>query len=84
MKNDRLLVSLSRDRFCYALSDTTRHILNFSDYDLWDTERFVLLLALDFGLAPRYFYREKIFAEFKSLGAQLLHHSATFVEQSTD
>ena len=49
MKNERLLFSLRRDRFGNALSDTTKHILNFSDYVLSHTESFVLSRVLNFG-----------------------------------
>ena len=35
IKNERLLFSLRRDRFGNALRNTTRHILNLSDYDLY-------------------------------------------------
>ena len=83
IKNEQLLVSLKRDRFGNALSDTTRHILNLSDYDLSDTESFVLLHGPNFGLPFRYLCKEEIFAEFESLWTQLLHHSATSVEQRT-
>ena len=37
-KNERLLALLRRDRFGNALGDTTRHVLNLSDYVLSDTE----------------------------------------------
>ena len=83
IKNERLLFSLRRDRFGNALSDTTRHILNLSDYDLSDTKSFVLSHGLNFGLPPRYWCKEEIFAEFESLWAQLLRHSASSVEQRT-
>ena len=66
-----------------ALSDTTRHILNPSDYDLSYTESFVLSHGLNFELPPSYLCKEEIFAEFESLWAQLLHHSASSVEQRT-
>ena len=82
-KYGRLLVSLRRDRFGNALSDTKRHILNLSDYDLSNTESFVLSHGLNFGLPPRYLCKEEIFAEFKYLWAQLLHHSASSLEQRT-
>ena len=82
IKNERLLFSLTRDRFGNALSDTTRHVLNLSDCVLSDTESFVLSHGLNFELPPRYLYKE-IFAEFESLWAQLLHHSASSVEQRT-
>ena len=39
--------------------------------------------GLNVGLPPRYLCKEEIFAEFESLWAQLLHHSATSVEQRT-
>ena len=44
---------------------------------------FVLSHGLNFGLPPRYLCKEEIFAEFESLWAQLLHHSASSVEQRT-
>ena len=76
----RLLFSLKRDRFGNAFSDTTRHMQNLSDYDLSDTENFVLSHGLNFGLPPRYLCKEEIFVE---LWARLLHHSASSVEQRT-
>ena len=39
--------------------------------------------GLNFGLPPRYLCKEEIFAEFESLWEQLLHHSASSVEQRT-
>ena len=83
IKNERLLFSLRRDRFGNALGDTTRHVLNLSDYVLSDIKSFVLSHGLNFGLPPRYLCKEEIFAEFESLWAQLLHHSASSVEQHT-
>ena len=47
------------------------------------TLSFMLLNGLNFGLPPRYLCKEEIFAEFESLWAQLLHHSASSVEQRT-
>ena len=82
-KNERLLALLRRDRFGNALGDTTRHVLNLSDYVLSDTESFVLSHGLNFGLPPRHLCKEEIFAEFESLWAQLLHYSASSVEQRT-
>ena len=82
-KNERLLALLRRDRFGNALGDTTRHVLNLSDYVLSDTESFVLSHGLNFGLPPRHLCKEEIFAEFESLWAQLLHPSASSVEQRT-
>ena len=66
-----------------ALSDTTRHILNVSNYVLSDTKDFVLSHGLNFELPPRYLGKGEIFAEFESLWEQLLHHSASSVEQRT-
>ena len=82
-KYGRLLVSLRRDRFGSALSDATRHVLNLSDYDVSNTESFVLSHGLNFGLPPRYLCKEEIFPEFEYLWAQLLHHSANSLEQRT-
>ena len=39
--------------------------------------------GLNSGLPPRYLCKEEIFAEFELLRAQLLHHSASSVEQRT-
>ena len=83
IKNKQLLASLRRDRFGNAFGNTTWHFLNLSDYNLSDTESFLLSHGLIFGLPPRYLYQEEIFAEFESLWAQLLHHSATSFEQCT-
>ena len=83
IKNERLLFSLIRDCFGSALSENTRHILNLSDDDLSDIESFVLSHDLNFGLPPRYLSNEEIFAEFESLLAQVLHRSASSVEQRT-
>ena len=46
-------------------------------------ESFVLSHGLNFGLSRRYLCKENIFAEFESLWAQLLHHSASSVIQRT-
>ena len=53
IKNERLLFSLRRDRFGNALSDTTRLILNLSEYALSDTESFVLSHGLNFGFCAK-------------------------------
>ena len=47
------------------------------------TLSFMLLNGFNFGLPPRYLCKEEIFAEFESLWAELLHHSASSVEQRT-
>ena len=66
------------------LQGTTRHVLNFSDYDLpyltvkVSCCRIVLTL-----FASQVLCKEEIFAEFESLLAQLLRHSASSVEQRT-
>ena len=67
IKNERLLFSLRRCHFGNALSDTTRHILNLSNYNLSDTKSFFLSHVLNFRLPPRYLCKEEIFAEFESL-----------------
>ena len=76
-----MLASLRPDHFGNAFSDTTRHVLNLSDYVLSDTESFLLSHGLNFELPPRHLSQEEIFAEFESLWAQLLHHSASSVKQ---
>ena len=43
----------------------------------------MLSRGVNFGLPPWHLYKEVIFAEFESLWAQLLHHSASCVEQRT-
>ena len=64
-----------------ALSDTKQHILNLSEYELSDLERFVLSHGLSFGLATKSVSKEQTFAEFESLWAQLQHHAAANKEQ---
>ena len=39
--------------------------------------------GLNLGLPPKYLCKEEIFVKFESLWAQLLHHSASSVEQRT-
>ena len=63
------------------MSDTEQHILNLSQYELSDLERFVLSHGLSFGLPPKSVSKEKTFAEFESLWAQLQHHVAANKEQ---
>ena len=82
IKNKRLLVSFRRDRFGNTLRDTTRHVLNLSNYVLSGTKSYVLSQGPNFGLPPKYFCKE-IFAELETLWAQRLHHSASSVEQRT-
>ena len=54
--------------------------MNLSDHVLSDIESFVLSHGLNFELPPR-LCKEEIFAEFESLWSQLLHHSASSVNQ---
>ena len=42
--------------------------------DLSETERYVLAHSLEFCLPPSNIKREEVFAEFKILLSQLLHH----------
>ena len=81
--SDCLLYS-ERDRFGNALGDTTRHVLNLSDYVLSDTESFVLSHGLNFVVATQVsVQRNKSSPNLSQLWAQLLHHSASSVEQRT-
>lgn len=75
------LASLKSKRFGNALSDTRKHILNLSEYELSDLERFVLSHGLNFGMPPKSVSKEQTFAEFESLWAQLQHHTPTSKEQ---
>ena len=77
----RHLASLKNKRFDNALSDTEKYILNLSQCELSDLERFVLSHGLNFGLPPKSVRKEQTFAEFESLWAQLKHHSAASKEQ---
>ena len=77
----RQLASLNSQRFGKALSDTEQHILNLSEYELSDLERFVLSHGLSFGLPPKSVSKEQTFAEFESLWAQLQHQATTNKEQ---
>ena len=63
------------------MSDTEQHILNLSEYELSDLERFVLSHELSFGLPPKSVSKEQTFAEVESLWAQLQHHAAANKEQ---
>ena len=45
-----------------------------SDYNLSETERYVLAHGLEFCLPPSNIKREEVFAEFEILLSQLLHH----------
>ena len=77
----RQLASLKSKRFGKALSDTEQHILNLSEYELYDLERFVLSHGLSFGLPPKSVSKKQTSAEFESLWAQLQHHAAANKEQ---
>ena len=56
--------------------DSSRHVLNKSDYKLSDTERFALAHGFNFGIPNQNIKREDIFAEFELLYAQLSTHQA--------
>ena len=77
----RQLASLKSKRFGKALSDTEQPILNLSEYELSDLERFVLSHGLSFGFSPKSVSAEQTFAEFETLSAQLQHHAAANKEQ---
>ena len=79
-KHDRLIMILRRKRFGIALSDGKKHIQNLSDYELSDTEEFVLGHGLNFCLPPKTVCKEQLFAEFESLWAQLQHHKACSID----
>jgi len=56
-------------------------VTNLSDYKLSDTEEFVLSHSLSFCLPPTSIKREKVFADFEVLYAQLDHHKPRSKEQ---
>ena len=70
----RQLASLQSKRFGKTLSDTEQHILDLSEYELSDLERFVRLHGLSFGLPPKSVSKKQTLARFESLRAQLQHH----------
>ena len=54
-KHNRNIGLLVRKRFGGMLSDTKKHIFNFSDYSLSDTETFVLGNGLEFCIPPLFY-----------------------------
>ena len=56
-------------------------ICNLSSYNLLETEKFVLAYGLEFCLLPTNIKREKVFAEFEILFAQLLHHKPKSIDE---
>ena len=68
IKNERLLFSLRRDRFGNVLRNTKRHILNLSDYDLSDTESFVLSHGLNLSCHPGICEKKKSSPNFSHCG----------------
>ena len=73
-KNNRNLSLLRLQRFGNTANPDKKNITNVSDYKLSSTEEFVLSHRLNFFLPPTHLMREKIFAEFEVLFAQLQHH----------
>ena len=71
---------LRRKRFGTALSDGKKHNQNLSVYVLLDTGEFVLGHGLNFCLSPKTVRKEQLFAEFKSLWAQLQHYKACSID----
>ena len=64
---------LRKQRFGISVSLSDENIINLSDYNLSETERYVLAHSLEFYLPPSNIKRE-VFAEFEILLSQLLHH----------
>ena len=73
-KHERNLSFLRRRRFGNQSIPDKSHLINLSDYQLSDTEEFVLLHGLNFCLPPTSVQREEVFAEFEVLFGQLIHH----------
>ena len=66
---------MRKQHFGTAASVTENSIVNLSKYDLSDTDKFVLVYGLEFGLPFTKISRKEVFAEFKVLIGQLLHHT---------
>ena len=64
-KHDRNIGMLVRKRFGGLISDLKKHILNLSDYSLYETETFFLGNGLVFCTPPQRITREELFAEFE-------------------
>ena len=75
-KHFRNLNWMIKQRFGSVPSYFDDNICNLSSYKLSNIGRFVLAYGLDFCLPPSDIKREKIFAEFKVLIGQLLHHTS--------
>ena len=69
-KHERNLSFLRRPRFGNQSIPDKSHLINLSDYQLSDTEEFVLLHGLNFCLPPTSVQREEVFAEFEVLFGQ--------------
>ena len=65
---------LRKQSFGISVSLSDENIINLSDYNLSETERYVLDHGLGFCLPPSNIKREEVFAEFEILLSQLLHH----------
>ena len=65
---------LRKQRFGISVSLSNENIINLSDYNLSETERYVLAHGLEFCLPPSNIKREEVFAEFEILLSQLFHH----------
>ena len=74
---------LRKHRFSIAVTVVKNSIVNLPNYELSDTEQFVLAYGLEFCLPPTKINREEIFAEFKVLIGQLLHHTPKSKENAS-
>ena len=74
---------LRKQRFGTAASFDENRIVNLSNYELSDTEKFVLSHGLEFSMPPTKINREEIFAKFEVLTKQLLHHTSKSKEEAS-
>ena len=65
---------LREQHFGISVSLSDENIINLSDYNLSETERYVLAHGLECCLPPSNIKRKEVFAEFEILLSQLLHH----------
>ena len=80
-RHERRLSSLKTKLFAKTPSDTEKHILNLSDYQLLELKQFILSHDLNFGLPPKSVNEKQIFAEFESLLSPATTSSAASNEQ---
>ena len=75
-----VLVAILYQSFGSLIRDSSKHVLNLSDYTLSDTERFVLAHGFGLSIPNKNIKREEVFADFELLSEQLSKHYAVSIE----